>query len=178
MQLRSGRTTLSIDTPVYTLKRDSRNYEEFIARRRYHQEQKRIEEYINDDEFTTNEYLDKKTILINKWKTITRRTKHLLYLNDCQKQQKCSFTERLKTIRELYKFFLYNIDDLIEVFNSEGFYDKRFPELVYRKGNELRVDIARANNRTRNEKQLAGECNDIINRVTQIIYRNILANQN
>ena len=50
MQLRSGRATTS------TLRRDSRNLDEFAERRRYHQEkrryqqeQKRLEETIYDD---------------------------------------------------------------------------------------------------------------------------------
>jgi len=169
MQLRSGRTTLATRTQpqVRTLRRDSRNYEEFNERRRYQQEQKQIEESIYDDE-------DNKTQTINKFTPISKRVKHLLYLNECQRKQKCNFTERVKTIKELYEFILYNMDDLIELFNGEMKHKKRFPEVIYNKGNELRADIAQANKKTRGEQQLAWECNDTINHATQLIHRFIL----
>lgn len=167
MQLRSGSTT-STKAPS---RRNSRNYEEFDERRRYQQEQKRIEESIYDSD--TNEEQDKKTVSFKKWKNIARKTKHLLYLSECQRKNKSSFSEKVKTIKEIYEMFLYNIDDLIEVFNGEMKHKKKFPQMVYDKGNELRADMNRRK-RTRTEIQLANECNDIINHVTQIVYRFII----
>jgi len=161
MKLRSGRT----------LRRDSHNYEEFNERRRYQQEQKRIEESIYDD---VDEEQDRKTTTLRKkFHKIVKRTKHLLYLNECQKQNNRSFTEKVSNIKEIYELFLYNIDDLIELFNGEYKHDLRFPESIYRRGNQLRIEINKAK-RTRNEEKLAGECNDLINHVTQVIYRYIL----
>ena len=179
MQLRSGRTTLtnaasripSVSRVTRNLRRNSRNYEEFDERRRYQQEQKFIEDSIYDSD--TNEEPDKKTMSFQKWKNIARKTKHLLYLSECQRKNKCSFTEKVKTIKEIYEMFLYNMDDLIELFNGEMKHKKKFPQMIYDKGNELRADMSRRK-RTRGEIQLAYECNDIINHVTQIVYRFIL----
>jgi hypothetical protein len=177
MQLRSGRTTTltksasRVSSVSYNLRRNSRNYEEFDERRRYQQEQKIIEESIYD--FHTSEEQDKKTTLGQKWKNIARKTKHLLYLSECQRKNNCSFTERVKTIKEIYEMFLYNMDDMIELFNGEMKDKKNFPQMVYKKGNDLRVEMSK-HKRTRSEIQLANECNDIINHVTQIIYRFIL----
>jgi len=179
MQLRSGRTTLtnaasrvpSVSRVSRNLRRNSRNYEEFDERRRYQQEQKFIEESIYDAD--THEEQDKKTILLQKWKNISRKTKHLLYLSECQRKNKCSFTEKVKTIKEIYEMFLYNIDDMIELFNGEMKHKKKFPQVIYDKGNELRVEMSKCK-RTRGEIQLANECNDLINHVTQLIHRFIL----
>jgi len=175
MQLRSGRSTLATrtQTQVRTLRRDSRNYEEFNERRKYQEEQKQIEASIYEEDEQDEE--DIQTPGEKKWKHISKRIKHLLYLNECQRQQKCTFTERVKTINELYEFVLYNMDDLIDLFNGEMKHRRNFPEVVYTKGNELRADIARANKKTRGQQQLAWECNDLINHATQLIYRHILS---
>jgi hypothetical protein len=174
MQLRSGRSTLTRATAPAaratraSARRDSRNYEEFNERRRYQEEQKQLEDSIYEEE-------DSQTQAEQKWKYISKRIKHLLYLNECQRKQKSPFTERVKTINEIYEFILYNIDDLIELFNGEMKHKKRFPEILYTKGNELRADIAKANKKTRGEQQMAWECNDLINHATQLIYRHILS---
>ena len=174
MQLRSGKTTLTTVTyqaPVRTLRKGSRNYEEFIERVKYQKEQKRIEESIYDD---VDEEQDRKTTTLRKkFHKIVKRTRHLLYLNECLKQNNRSFTEKVSNIKEIYELFLYNIDDLIELFNGEYKDDLRFPESIYRRGNQLRIEINKAK-RTRNEEQLARECNDLINHVTQLIHRYIL----
>jgi hypothetical protein len=168
MQLRSGRSTLATrtQTQVRIPRRASRNYEEFNERRRYQEEQKQLEDTIYEEEDATP--------LQKKWNQISKRIKHLLYLSECQRKQKLPFTEKVKTIKEIYEFILYNMDDLIELFNGDMKHKKKFPEVLYNKGNELRGDIARANKKTRGEQQLAWECNDVINHVTQIIYRHIL----
>jgi hypothetical protein len=178
MQLRSGRSTLTRATataaPLHATRaqrasrRDSRNYEEFNERKRYQEEQKQVEDSIYEEE-------DSQTPEQKKWTHISKRIKHLLYLNECQRKQKSPFTERVKTINEIYEFILYNMDDLIELFNGEMKHKKRFPEILYTKGNELRADIAKANKKTRGEQQMAWECNDLINHATQLIYRHILS---
>ena len=175
MQLRSGRSTLTRATAAparvtrASPRRDSRNYEEFNERKRYQEEQKQIEDSIYEEE-------DTQTPGQKKWKHISKRIKHLLYLNECQRKQKCSFTERVQTINELYEFILYNMDELIELFNGEMKHKQNFPKIIYTKGNELRADIGRANKKTRGEQQLAWECNDLINHATQLIYRHIILN--
>ena len=169
MQLRSGRTTLATrtQTQVRTLRRDSRNYEEFNERRRYQEEQKQVEDSIYEEKVASPSK--------QKWKHISKRIKHLVYLSECQRKQKCTFTEKVKTINEIYEFILYNMDDLIELFNGDMKHRQDFPEMLYTKGNELRRDITRANKKTRGEQQLAWECNDLINHATQLIYRHILS---
>jgi hypothetical protein len=172
MQLRSGRSTLATrtQTQVRTPRRGSRNYEEFLERRKYQEEQKQVEESIYEEE---EEKLT--TPAGKKWKHISKRISHWLYLSECQRKQKCSFTEKIKTINEIYEFILYNMDDLIELFNGEMKHKKKFPEVLYNKGNELRRQINQANKRTRGEQQLAWECNDLINHATQLIYRHIIS---
>ena len=177
MQLRSGNTTLTTrqqaqQAPTRILRRDSRNHEEFNERRRYQEEQKQIEASIYDDEDEDQE--DRKTTkLKKKLNSILKRTRHLLYLNEQYKQNNRCFTEKVNNIKEIYELFLYNIDDLIEIFNGEMKHDLRFPEVIYRKGIQLRLDINKAK-RTRNEQQIAYECNELINHVVQLIKRYIL----
>jgi hypothetical protein len=172
MQLRSGRSTLTRATPVRVTRassrRDSHNYEEFNERKRYQEEQKQLEVLFYEEE-------DSQTPGQKKWNRISKRIKHLLYLNECQRKQKFCFTERVKTINELYEFILYNMDELIELFNGEMKHRKSFPEIIYTKGNELRTQISKENKKTRGEQQLAWECNDLINHTTQLIYRHILS---
>jgi len=171
MQLRSGRTTTltrAAAPAAPAARRASRNYEEFNERRKYQKEQKQVEDSIYEEE-------DFQTPGNKKWKHISKRIKHLIYLSECQRKQKCTFTERVKTIKEIYEFILYNMDDLIELFNGEMKHRQDFPEMLYTKGNELRRDITRANKKTRGEQQLAWECNDVINHASQIIYRHILS---
>jgi len=175
MQLRSGRSTLATATAnsaasraaraARAARRDSRNYDEFNERRRYQKEQKQLEEMI---------YERSEDTLQERWKAIMKRIRHLLYLAECQRQQKCAFSEKLKTIKELYEFILYHIDDIIELFNGDMKYERRFPSILYNKGNHLRWEIRTGEKRTRSEEQLANECNDVINHVTQLIYRYIL----
>jgi len=161
-------TTMNLRSGRKVMRRDSRNYEEFNERRRYQEEQKQLEDstYEEEDSLTPGE---------KKWKRISKRIKHLVYLSECQRKQKCSFAEKVKTINEIYEFILYNMDDLIELFNGEMKDKQKFPKILYTKGNELRADIARANKKTRGEQQLAWECNDVINHATQLIYRHILS---
>ena len=108
MQLRSGRSTLTratapaarATTAQRASRRDSRNYEEFNERRRYQEEQKQLEDSFYEEE-------DSQTPEQKKWTHISKRIKHLLYLNECQRKQKSPFTERVKTINEIYEFILY-----------------------------------------------------------------------
>lgn len=166
MQLRSGRSTL---------RRNSRNYEEFDERKKYQEEQKKIEETIYDIDIETSHENDTNVMLKNKWKTISRRIKHLFYLNKCQRKNNCNFTEKVQTIKEMYEILLYNMDFLIEMFNGEFKHKKKFPQVIYEKGNQLRAEMKEVK-RTRTENVMANECNDLINHVTQLVYRFILSN--
>jgi ribosome-interacting GTPase 1 len=177
MQLRSGRSTLTKTTAVTptarvtraSSRRDSRNYEEFNERRRYQEEQKQLEDTIYEEKE------DKQTPLGEKLSSIVKRMRHLTYLSNYQVQNKCTFAERIKTIKELYEYLLYNMDDLIEIFNGPMRNKKNLPEAIYRKGNDIRVQINLAKRTTRSEQQLAWECDNIIKHVTELIYRHILS---
>ena len=184
MQLRSGRATTS------TLRRDSRNLDEFAERRRYHQEkrryqqeQKRLEETIyddnNEDEINeSNDYTDiilnNKNLLDKKIQTIIHKTRHLLYLNRFQNEKKHTFTQKVQTVMEIYELYRYNIDYLIEYFNIHTD-DKRLIRSIYDKGNKLIIEMKNNRlNRTRSEKNLYYECNDLIRFVMHMIYDYIL----
>jgi hypothetical protein len=177
MQLRSGRSTLTKTTSATpaarvtraSARRDSRNYEEFNERRRYQEEQKQIEDTIYEE----NE--DNQTPLEKKMSSIVKRMRHLTYLSNYQVQKKCTFAEKIKTIKELYEYLLYNMDDLIEIFNGPMKNDRILPKVIYRKGNDVRVQINLAKRTTRSEQQLAWECDNLIKHVTELIYRHILS---
>jgi hypothetical protein len=184
MQLRSGRSTL---------RRDSRNLDEFAERRRYQKEkvryqreQQRIEESIyedDEDHKSSNskiEYLDvilkDKKLFKKKITSIFRKTGHLLYLNKCQNITKQSFSQKLNTVMELYELFRYNMDYLIHYFNNEKKHDKRLAQSIYNKGLNIRVEMFNHSlKRTRSENKLYYKCNDLIHFVTYMIHRYILA---
>ena len=182
MQLRSGRSTL---------RRDSRNVDEFNARRRYQKEQERIEESIYEDEddkspntnTNTNtkieysdEILNDTKLLKKKIASIFHKSRHLLYLNKCQNLNKHSFTQKLQTVMELYELYRYNMDYLIHYFNNGTQKDKELARAIYDKGQNIRVEM---NNhrlkRTRSENELYFKCNDLVHQVTYMIYRYVLA---
>jgi len=186
MQLRSGRTTTS------TLRRDSRNVDEFAERRRYQQErlrkqkeqQQRIEESIYDDDDedeinATNDYLDvilnNKSLLEKKIKTIIHKTRHLLYLNKFQNETNHSFSQKVQTVMEIYELYRYNIDYLIEYFNNHHSHDKRLVRSIYDRGLNIRVEMHKYRlKRTRAENKLYYECDELIKFVTYMIHYYIL----
>jgi signal recognition particle GTPase len=170
MNLRSGLT-------LKTLRRDSRNNEEFVERRRfqqeqrkYQQEQRKIEETIYQEDETKE---SEDTKLEKKIKNVFRKTKHLLYLNKCQKENKHSLSEKINTIMELYEVFRYNTDYLIQYFKKRS--DKRFPQAIFNKGSELIEEIA-LSVRTRKEKELFEKCKDDIHFVMYLLDNYILRN--
>jgi hypothetical protein len=163
MQLRSGRSTL---------RRDSRNMDEFNERRKYQQEQRRIEDSIYEDE--VNE--DKHDKVIKKMKYVFRMTKHLLYLNNFQVTNKHSFTQIVKTVMELFELFRYNTDYLIEYFTIIRPHDKRFPEVIYNKGLQI-CDQMFKYKRTRQEHKLYLKCKEDIHWVLYLLEAYILRPQ-
>lgn len=167
MNLRSGRTL-----QVKNLRRDSRNYEEYNDRRRYHQEQRRykqeqkqIEDSIYEEEETQQSKLKKKI------DNVYHKTKHLLYLNKCQKENKHTLSEKINTIMELYEIFRYNLNYLVEYFKDSN--DKRFPQSIYNKGPELCHEMA-ISVRTRKEKKLYEKCRKDIGYVMYLLEYYIL----
>jgi hypothetical protein len=165
MNLRSG----------LTLRRDSRNNEEFVERRRYQQEQRRYQQEQRKIEESLYEEVEESedTKLEKKIKNVFRKTKHLLYLNKCQKENKHSLTEKINTIMELYEVFRYNTDYLIQYFKNKK--DKRFPEAIFNKGPELIKEMA-TSIRTRKEKELFEKCKDDIHFVMYLLDNYILSN--
>jgi NAD-dependent SIR2 family protein deacetylase len=183
MQLRSGRSTL---------RRDSRNLDEFAERRRYQKEkvryqkeQQRIEESIYEDEVVkpssrrieySDEILKDKKLLEKKIASIFHKSRHLLYLNKCQNLNKHSFTQKLETVMELYELYRYNMDYLIHYFNNGTQKDKDLARAIYDKGHNIRVEMFNHRlKRTRSENELYYKCNDLIHFVTYMIYRYVLA---
>jgi hypothetical protein len=187
MQLRSGRSTL---------RRDSRNLDEFAERRRYQkeklryqQEQQRIEESIyeddedDEDHKSSNskiEYLDvilkDKNLFKKKIESIFHKSRHLLYLNKYQNLNNHSFTQKLETVMELYELYRYNMDYLIPYFNMTTQKDKNLARAIYDKGHNIRVEMFNHRlKRTRSENELYYKCNDLIHFVTYMIYRYVLA---
>jgi hypothetical protein len=181
MQLRSGRTT----NITGTLRRDSRNLDEFAERRRYQQErnhqyqeqQKRIEESIYD-EVDKDAILNNKNLLERKIKTILNKTRHLIYLNHYQKEKNHSFSQKIKTIMEVYELYRYNIDYIIEYFNNHK-KDKRLARALYDKGLDIRVEMHKNSlKRTRSENKLYYECDELIKFVTHMLHYYILDPRN
>jgi signal recognition particle GTPase len=161
MNLRSG----------LTLRRDSRNNEEFVERRRFQQEQRKyqkeqrkIEETLYEEEETEKTQLEK---II---KNVFRKTKHLLYLNKCQKENNHTLIEKINTVIELYEVFRYNIDYIIQYFKK----DTRFPEAIFNKGTDLIKEMIKSV-RTRKERELFEKCKEDINWVKYLIDYYILS---
>lgn len=186
MQLRSGRSTSTFSTR--TLRRESRNLNEFAERKRYQQErlrqqkehQQRIEESIYDDDDedeinATNDYLDvilnNKNLLEKKIKSIFHKTKHLLYLNKFQNENNnYSFIQRIETVMAVYELYRYNMDYLIEYFNNHDTNNKRLAGIIYDKGLDLRVAMHKHSlKRTRSENKLYYKCDQLIKDVTYML---------
>lgn len=161
MQLRSGRSTL---------RRDSRNMDEFNERRKYQQEQRRIEESIYDEDEDNEGKHDK---VIKKIKYVIRMTKHLLYLNQFQVTNNYSFTQKVNTVMELFELFRYNTDYLIEYYTIIHPHDIRFPEVIYKKGLQI-CDQMLKTKRTRQEHKLYLKCKEDIHWVLYLLHAYIL----
>jgi hypothetical protein len=159
MNLRSGRK-------LSNLRRDSRNYEEFNERRRYQREQRQLEETLYDEEET------EETKIKKKFDNVCHKTQHLIYLNNFQKENNHSLTDKINTIMELYEVFRYNIYYIVEY--SKNRKDKRLPEAFFNKGPDLCKEMARSV-RTRKEKKLYEKCKEDINWVRYLIDYYILS---
>ena len=155
MNLRSGRT----------LRRDSRNYDEFNERRIYQLQQQNIEDSIYEEEETPQSKLKKKI------DNVFHKASHLLYLIKCQNENKHSLSDRINTIMEIYEVFRYNLDNLVEYFKDRD--EKRLPQAIFNKGPELVNEIARLV-RTRKEKKLYEKCRKDIGYVMYLLEYYIL----
>jgi len=162
MNLRSGRK-------LSNLRRDSRNYEEFNERRRYQREQRQLEETLYDEEET------EETKIKKKFDNVCHKTQHLIYLNNFQKENNHSLTDKINTIMELYEVFRYNIYYIVEY--SKNRKDKRLPQAIFNKGPDLCKEMARSV-RTRKEKKLYEKCKEDINWVRYLIDYYILSDNN
>ena len=142
MQLRSGHST--------SLRRDSRNQEEFNERRKYQAEQRLIENSI---------YEEPETNKINK---IFHKMSHFTYLNKCQQDNNSSFHQRVKNIYELYDHLRINVDEIIIYSCNKN--DKRLLRTIYAQGLQLIEEMTK-NRKTRGDKKLVFECKDMIDYV-------------
>ena len=155
MNLRSGRT----------LRRDSRNYDEFNERRRYQQEQRHIEATLYEEDES------EETKLTNKIKKINHKTKHLINLNTFQKENNYCFIDKVQTIMDLYELYRYNMDDIIQYYKNN---DKRLPQMLYDKGIDLIKEMY-AVKRTRQENLIYNECKQLIQFVRYLLDYYILS---
>jgi hypothetical protein len=157
MNLRSGRSLM---------RRDSRNLEEFQERRRYQREQKAIEATLYDDE-------EEATELAKKMNKFNHKLRHLLYVNQYQKDENHNFNEKMQTVIDIYQHIRYNIDDLIQYYNNEHSHDKRLLESIVKKGNTLILEIYNKK-RTREEHKKFKKCEYLILFVSDLIEHYIL----
>jgi hypothetical protein len=160
MQLRSGNSTL---------RRDSRNYDEFRARTRYQQE---LERMANEDSIYEDEPVDcdesSKTII-----QFNRKARHLIYLNEFQRKHKHNLIQRVETVKELYELFRYNIDFIIEYYNNPYIKNKSFAENFAKKGKQVLQEF-HLKKRTRKEEKLYKEFEELIQFVVYSIEQFIL----
>jgi len=164
MQLRSGRSiSASIatrSTHPMTMRRNSRNYEEFNERKKYQAEQRAIEETI---------YTSDEEILKSKKKHIYSTIRHLLYALEYQKKNNHSLYQMIDTCIELYTF----INNNIQFIADNNVFDNRLYNLIVKKGNYIINEIYRKD-KTRAQTKKFERCRYYIGNVIDLIEHYIL----
>jgi hypothetical protein len=164
MQLRSGRSiSASIatrSTHPMTMRRNSRNYEEFNERKKYQAEQRAIEETI---------YTSDEEILKSQKKHIYSTIRHLLYALEYQKKNNYSLYQMIDTCIELYTFINNNIQFIVD----NNVFDNRLFNLIVKKGNYIINEIHRKD-KTRAQTKKFERCRYYIGNVIDLIEHYIL----
>lgn len=155
MQLRSGRPVTRSET---------RSYKALQEKKRYQREQRVVEESIYDEEENT---------LAKKMKKFNHKLCHLLYVNQYQKEQRCTFNEKMQTVIDVYEHARYNIDDLIQYYNNEHKHDTRLLVVMVRRGHLLLLEMYNKK-RTREENKNFKKCEDLILFVSDLIEEYVL----
>ena len=165
MQLRSGRSVdvsnSSKSTHPMTMRRHSRNYEEFNERKKYQAEKRALFE---DDIYTSDE-----EILETKKKHICSSIRHLLYAIEYQRQNNYSFYQVIETCMELYSFINNNIDFII----TNKVFNERLSKLVVENGNYIINEIYRKD-KTRSQTKNFERCRYYVGNVIDLIEHYIL----
>ena len=150
MQLRSGNSTM---------RRDSRNYDEFEERKRYQQEQKELEDTIYDEQEDEQEDEDE------EFTNFTRKIRHTIAFLEFQKKSNCHLVDKVKTFIELYALIKNNLDYIY----VNKLMDKTFASVVYRKGKYI-LDAIESSAKTRYQSKLYSECKELIEYVIGDVY--------
>lgn len=167
MQLRSGRklsnnnyntktetksnpTMIELVNP-HSMRRHSRNYEEFNERQKYHKE-----------------------LLEEKMKKIHHQMRHLSYLNSYQRNGDFSFIQRTETIKEIYELFRYNMDTIYEYYTTIGKDDKRIPRIMVERGKLILQQMNDSKKSTRSEMKMYIDCGELILFVSDMLERHVL----
>lgn len=166
MQLRSGRSVNASNstksTHAMTMRRNSRNYEEFDERRRYQAEQRAIEESI---------YTSEEEIIDDKKNHIYATIRHKLHALEYQKKNKntFSFYELVDTCIELYAFINNNMQFIVD----NNAFDNRLANIVVAKGNHIINEIHRKD-KTRAQAKKFERCRYYTGNVIDLIEHYIL----
>lgn len=164
MQLRSGRSvdasTSTKSIHPMTMRRSSRNYEEFDERRRYQAEQRAIEESL---------YTPEEEIIENKKKQLYGSIRHRIYALEYQKKHGHSLYDRIDTCIELFTIINNNIDFIV---NNNAF-DEKLSKIIVSKGIYILNEIHRKD-KTRAQTKKIDRCRYYIGNVIDLIEHYIL----
>jgi hypothetical protein len=169
MQLRSGRSvdasTSSKSThpmTMRTMRRNSRNYEEFDERRRYQAEQRAVEEEI---------YTSEEEIVETKKKQIYATIKHKIHAIEYQRinKDKYSFYDVVDTCVELFTFINNNMPFIA----TNNAFPEKLAKVVVDRGNHILTEIHRKD-KTRAQAKKFERCRYYIGNVIDLIEHYIL----
>ena len=144
-----------------TMRRSSRNYEEFAERKKYQAEQRVIED---DSIYTPDE-----EILDAQKKRIYGTISHLLYAIEYQRKNNHSFYQIVDTCMELYTF----INNNIQFIADNNVFNNRLSKVIVDKGNYIINEIYRKD-KTRSQTKRFDSCRYYIGNVIDLIEHYIL----
>ena len=166
MQLRSGRSVNASNstksTHTMTMRRNSRNYEEFDERRRYQAEQRAMEDSI---------YTPEEEIIASQKNKIYNTIRHKLYALEYQKKNKSTFSfyELVDTCIELYAFINNNMQFIVD----NNAFDNKLANIIVDKGNHIINEIHRKD-KTRAQTKKFERCRYYTGNVIDLIEHYIL----
>ena len=167
MQLRSGRSidasTSSKSThpmTMRTMRRSSRNYEEFDERRRYQAEQCAIENSI---------YTPEAEIIASQKKQLYASIRHRIYALEYQKKNNYSLNDRIDTCIELYTIINNNMPFIV----MNNAFCEKLAKIVVDRGIHILTEIHRKD-KTRAQAKKNERCRYYIGNVIDLIEHHIL----
>ena len=166
MQLRSGRSLESNTSKKaesqhgMTMRRDSRNYEEFNERKKYQANQRVIENSI---------YSSEKEIIAYQKKHVYMTIRHLLAAVDYQKKNNYSLYEIIDTCGELFKF----LNDSMPFIVEHKAMCERLAEAIVTSGINISREIYKID-KTRAQTEKVNSCRRYIGNVIDMIQHHVL----